>query len=437
MADGLDVDTSHYNSMEVTCTMTSTGFNKNDHYFIPSILYSKKETPKYQMVDWEHDTSFPIGCISDTYIVDFDGNEVNAADIKINENLNFDLDAKLIIWKGYFPEDAEKVVDKKKNENLCVSMEALVYDFLIAVYNAETKETKYVELNNDTSFMLKYMKNFGGSGYYKQYRLGMAFVDYVFSGIGLTTDPANPRSKIKEIVDENIKVAKQNKNFDKENKENCVDVNNDDNLCSVLGDKEKMDKKELDEKIAAKEAELESLKAELEKVSKEAKESADKVVESAKTIEQLNKIAEDIKAASAKKLEDTVKEYDVKLSSMVAEKTASDKRIAELSTKIKNDERKAKATTLAVEIPEAELLAFTDDAFEAVLKYSVKKEQKVEEVKKANEEIVVEVEKVEEKKEAVVEVIKEEKKDTENKELVAQVASLIGAFSGKKVKKSK
>ena len=74
-------------------------------------------------------------------------------------------------------------------------MEALFSDFDYAVVTPEG-EHKTIARNEESAFLTKHLRSYGGQGKYDGYTVGRLLRNINFSGKGLVSNPANPRSVI-------------------------------------------------------------------------------------------------------------------------------------------------------------------------------------------------------------------------------------------------
>jgi len=74
-------------------------------------------------------------------------------------------------------------------------MECLFPAFDYALQTAEG-QTKIIERNEASAFLTKHLRAYGGEGTYENYRIGRLLRNLAFSGKGLVSKPANPRSII-------------------------------------------------------------------------------------------------------------------------------------------------------------------------------------------------------------------------------------------------
>jgi hypothetical protein len=89
---------------------------------------------------------------------------------------------------------------------MAVSMEARFNEFDYALLDESTGTVKIVTRDDDTAWMSRLLRWFGGEGVYTvkddngkakvYYRIGRALRDIIFTGKGFVTNPANPDSII-------------------------------------------------------------------------------------------------------------------------------------------------------------------------------------------------------------------------------------------------
>lgn len=174
--------------------LVSTGWNKNDDVFNPEEMWIARNTPEDKPFNLEHNQDIIIGHITGCYPANEDGSPVQSD----TPPENYNIITSAVIYKEW--ENQEK---KAQIENICseipngswfVSMEALFSNFDYAI-NDKTK-TRIVSRNNQTAFLTKYLKAYGGSGIYGDQKIGRVLRNIIFSGKGLVRKPANPDSVI-------------------------------------------------------------------------------------------------------------------------------------------------------------------------------------------------------------------------------------------------
>lgn len=176
--------------------LVSTGWNKNDDVFDPSELYSARNTPEDKPFNFMHDEKDIIGHITGNAIVDFDGNELSEG-AEIPEKFNI-LTTSVIYTAWSDREQKErmdKIVAEIEEGKWYVSMECLFPDFDYALIG-DDGETRVIKRAEASAFLTKHLRAYGGTGKYQNYKVGRLLRNLAFSGKGLVSKPANPRSII-------------------------------------------------------------------------------------------------------------------------------------------------------------------------------------------------------------------------------------------------
>lgn len=179
--------------------LASTVWNKNDDIFGISQMWNARHSPVHTFTDIDHDHTQIVGCITDTWVIDAEGNLI-ADDTDILELPDkIHLCNSAVIWKYYKDENmcsrAETLISQIEDGKKFVSMECLFTDF---DYGVISPENKYyvVARNEETSFLTKHLRMYGGQGSYDGYKIGRFLKNMVFSGKGYVDKPANPESII-------------------------------------------------------------------------------------------------------------------------------------------------------------------------------------------------------------------------------------------------
>lgn len=185
------IDLFYYESI-----LVSTGWNKNDDVFDIREVVKARNTPSNKPVNYMHNEKDIIGHMTSSILM----SEGKILPDTINEYpATLDVIVGSVLYKYW--EDQEqrerinKLIAEIVDDKWCVSMECIFphFDYAIVTPNGEQK---VVARNEETAFLSKYLKVFGGKGEYKGYRVGRLLRDFTFSGKGIVDNPANPRSKI-------------------------------------------------------------------------------------------------------------------------------------------------------------------------------------------------------------------------------------------------
>jgi len=367
--------------------LVSTGWNKNDDVFSPAETWAARNTPEDKQFNFMHDENDIIGHITGSYIVDKNGNKVEAEEAPEE----FDIVAEAVLYNSWTnPENRErmqKIISEIKEGKWFVSMECLFAGFDYAITDAEGNN-KILARDEESSFLTKHLRAYGGTGEYQGYKIGRSLRQISFSGKGLVAKPANPRSVI----------LNASKAFDQQTvlqdlKQGDVDMSNENLLEQQIADL----KSEL---ASAKEA----LEASQAKESEEALAALEQVV--AEKEEALASLRGEITAANEK-----IAELEETLSAQAKDMEEKMEELRKMQKEKKMATRKAALLDLGLEDSEAEETVasyeeFDDTTFDAIItamKYMDKKKAVVKEEEVKAEEAPAEAEEVEQVEEVAAE----------------------------------
>ena len=379
-----------YDLYYLSSILVSTGWNKNDDVFDMGETWAAKDTPSDKQFNFMHNEADIIGHITGSVVLDQDGNEVE----DISNIDKFDIATSAVLYNSWtspeLKERMDKLIAEIEEGKWFVSMECLFNDFDYAIVTPEGSE-QVVARDEASAFLTKHLRAYGGSGKYEGYTVGRLLRNIAFSGKGLVSNPANPRSVILNDVNPFANAQAEeitNSNINMENKD----------MSDVLKEQ------------------VEELKAELAT----AKE-ATKALETEMTTQKEEEIQSKIEAFEA-----VVSEKDEAIAEAQAAVEAAEAKVAELQEAIaKKDEELAEALA-KIEAHEAEVKAMarraalveagadeeeveailesfaeaTDEMFEQVValkknalkKMGVKKDEEEEEAPASAEEVAEEVE---------------------------------------------
>ena len=363
------VDLYYLESVLVSC-----GWNKNDDVFMPEATWAARNTPEDKQFNFMHDENDIIGHITGSYVLGKDGVAV-ADDSEMPED--FDIITQAVLYNSWTnsenKERMDKIIAEIEEGKWYVSMECLFAGFDYALSNEDGLK-KVLARDEESSFLTKHLRSYGGSGEYQGYKIGRALKNIAFSGKGLVSKPANPRSVILKSVAFNLDGDSQ---FD------IGEFNMSDNLL------EKQLAEVREELVSAK-AENEAIKAKIEEAKD--KEFASKVEAFEATVEEkdasIAELEENIKSSQARiaELEDTLAKSQEELA--VAMKEMDD-----MKKKAKVEKRMAALVEAGFDQEEAEetLAAFdsvNDEAFDVIVakmydKMKAKKDKKEDEAEAA------------------------------------------------------
>ena len=300
----------------IKSVLVSTGWNKNDDVFAPAETWAARNTPEDKQFNFMHNENDIIGHITGSYVVDKEGNKVEAEEAPAQ----FDIIAEAVLYNSWTdPDNRERmsnIIAEIKEGKWFVSMECLFAGFDYAI-TMEDGTNKTLARDEETSFLTKHLKSYGGTGEYQGYKVGRSLKQISFSGKGLVARPANPRSVIL-----NASKAFDHQIVLQDLKQGVVDMSNENLLEQQIADlkvelasaKEALEAsnakesaeavsslegevaaqaeaiKALEESVAAKDVTIEELQAEAEKVEADMKEK----------MEELRKMQKEKKMATRK-----------------------------------------------------------------------------------------------------------------------------------------
>ena len=181
--------------------LATTTWNKNDDIFLPEEVWAARKTPVNKPTNLDHDQDKIIGHITSQWIIDIDGEVV---DDSSDENMPefFHICNGAVIYK-YLPKRnvelstaVEGLIEQIQKNEKFVSMEALFRGFDYAIIGDGETSYSIVERKSDTAFLSKYLRAYGGEGFYHDKKIGRILRKISFSGKGYVDRPANPDSII-------------------------------------------------------------------------------------------------------------------------------------------------------------------------------------------------------------------------------------------------
>lgn len=396
--------------------LVSCGWNKNDDVFMAEPTWAARNTPEDKQFNFMHDENDIIGHITGSYVLSKDG-KVVADDSETPED--FDIITQAVIYNSWTDEKnrdrMNKIISEIEEGKWYVSMECLFAGFDYAL-SGENGSRKVLARDEESSFLTKHLRMYGGSGEYEGYKVGRALKNISFSGKGLVARPANPRSVILKSVAFNLD---DNSNFD------IGEFNMSDNLLE----------KQLEEvrvELASAKSENEAIKAKIEEAKD--KEFASKVEVFEATVEEkdgsIAELEQNIKSTQAR-----VAELEDALAKSQEELSVAMKNVDDMKQKEKMQKRMASLVEVGLSEEEvsdslASLGDLEDSAFDTVVALMNKKYEKEKEteagmppaMKEAIEKKKKEKEEKQEAEEAEAEITQEAFEDVQTSE-----ATLIDA----------
>ena len=355
--------------------LVSTGWNKNDDVFDSAATWAARSTPEDKQFNLMHNENDIIGHITGSYVVDRNGDRIDDD----TQPDDFDIITEAVLYNSWTdPENRQRmdqIIAEIQEGKWFVSMECLFAGFDYALLNSQG-DAKFLERNEGSAFLTKHLRAYGGNGEYEGYKIGRSLRDISFSGKGLVSEPANPRSI---ILDSSRAFSLTNTNIltsFPEGDNNMSDIN--------LLEKQLADVRS---ELASAKEENNTLRVKIEEAtSKEAEESLAKLEAT---------VAE--KEEAVKALELSVAEKETSITELQESLEAKDNEFKERMEELKKmkkekktEARKAALLDLGLEAEEAEeTLAsyeeFDDATFDTIVEAMTTMKKKVGKVKKDEE----------------------------------------------------
>lgn len=356
--------------------LVSTGWNKNDDVFDPSQTWIARNTPEDKQFNFMHNENDIIGHITGSYVVDKSGN-LSPGD---SQPEDFDIITEAVLYNSWTnPDNRERmnqIIAEIEEGKWFVSMECLFSGFDYAlIYNDGS--AKKLERNEGSAFLTKHLRAYGGTGEYEGYKIGRLLRDISFSGKGLVSRPANPRSVILD----------SSRAFHTTSNSNLTSFPKGDDNMSDLNLLEKQLAEVRNELASAKE-ENKLLRDQLDTFT--SKESAESIAKLEAALSEQGEVIKNLQASLTEK-ETTLTELHQTISAKDGEMKKKDEELMFMKKKAKMTMRKASLVEAGFEDAEAEesLVAYdalSDEAFETVLAAMKKKMAKWQQEKMKKEE---------------------------------------------------
>lgn len=182
-----------------TSILVTTAWNLNDDVFTPATVWEAKSTPVHKPTNLEHDSMKIVGHMTGSWAIDEDGELIESDKDVINLPSKFHILAGSVIYKKWhsnseYEKTIAELIEKIEAGEKYVSMEAIFKDFDYILEDG--KEFKMIARNENTAFLSKYLKSYGGEGYFQGKKIGRVVRNISFCGKGYVDRPANPESII-------------------------------------------------------------------------------------------------------------------------------------------------------------------------------------------------------------------------------------------------
>jgi hypothetical protein len=360
----------------VQSILVSSSWNKNDDIFDKYEVWSAKNTPEHKPTNLEHNENLIVGHIISNWPITTEGLLIDPDTPIDNLPEKFHILTGSVIYKAFsdpiLRERSEKLISEIQNGNKFVSMECLFKGFDYGLINKTTNEYKILARNNQTAYLTKHLKAYGGKGENNEYKIGRVLRNITFTGKGFVDKPANEDSI---IFTSSLFTEKKNKDtLEKNNEITNLGVSNirpNDQTENYIMSVEQ-DVTEIKQKLVAMETSCQAAVAEAEASVSSLKEENTKLVSQLQT--QSNEFTER-ENAMKKELEDVKTSASEEL---LALKASLEAQINELSEALaaKEEEMKKKEHDMKdKEEALKKMKADLDAATETVAAYKTKEEE--------------------------------------------------------------
>jgi hypothetical protein len=204
----------------VQSILVSSNWNKNDDIFDKGEVWLARNTPEDKPTNLEHDEATIIGHITSNWPIAEDGSLIDEGTSLQDLPNKYHILTGSVIYRAFSNPDlkdrAEKLIAEIENGQKYVSMECLFNGFDYGLVNASTGEYKVLARNDNTAYLTKHLRAYGGSGEHEGYKVGRVLRNITFSGKGFVDKPANPDSIIftKKALNSEIQNNFEQKNED-------------------------------------------------------------------------------------------------------------------------------------------------------------------------------------------------------------------------------
>ena len=184
----------------VQSILVTSSWNKNDDIFDPMEVWIAKDTPEDKPTNLEHDENTIIGHIISSWAISEDNSIIDPNTNVENLPEKFHIVTGSVIYKAYtnpeLKERTAKLISEIEQGTKYVSMECMFKGFDYGLIDQTTGKFQILARSNNTSFLTKHLRAYGGSGQYENHKIGRVLKNITFSGKGYVDKPANPDSII-------------------------------------------------------------------------------------------------------------------------------------------------------------------------------------------------------------------------------------------------
>lgn len=207
--------------------LASVGWNKNDDVFDYLELWAAKDSPVNKKINYMHNEADIIGHMTLSRVLDHEGNLINSDTPNDKVPNTFDVCVGGFLYKHWEDDSLRErmsvLIDSISKKNIAVSMECIFphFDYAIVTPNGEHKIVARAE---ETSFLTKHLRRYGGTGSYEGHKVGRLLRNMIFTGNALVDRPANPRSLIIKSEASSFTGTNAKIHFSNQSEKNIMDI---------------------------------------------------------------------------------------------------------------------------------------------------------------------------------------------------------------------
>ena len=351
--------------------LVSTVWNRNDDVLLAEEVWKTKETCIDTPFNDNHEAKNIIGHLINYRIL----NEDRSVYEQDTCPEYFDIETDFVMYQSIFPDKIMEIAEGVAKGEKFVSMEALMAGFDYAFLNADGT-MDIIQRNEQTSFLTKYLRIYGGKGVYDGRRVGRVLRNFVFVGMGSVDRPANADSEYTDI--QNIRVYRVENSL----KGRFIYISKGNDMVIENLEQAKAAIEALEKTVAEKDGLIETATKEATELKSQVEASTKELTETKAALEVATKEATETKA-KAETLEAQAKELTQKVEAETAKVAVANQAIEDLNKTITTE----KATA-------AELVQSNDAMKESLKQYkkAESKNARIAKMKKAGMKVKCELE---------------------------------------------
>ena len=179
--------------------LVTSNWNLNDDVFDKYETWAARHTPSHKPTNIGHDEHQIVGHMTDNWVIDAEGNIVPDTSLAEDVPDIFHIVTSSVIYTTWADplliERTQKLINQIEANKKFVSMECLFSNFGYALISPKG-EFSTMARDENTAFLTKHLRRYGGKGEYNGYRVGRLLKNITFSAKGFVDEPANPESII-------------------------------------------------------------------------------------------------------------------------------------------------------------------------------------------------------------------------------------------------